>query len=60
MTIYSHTVTMNQVRIAELEARLSEYLRAVRGGDTIAGWRERRRSAGRQKGQKGQKVEKTR
>jgi prevent-host-death family protein len=36
MTIYSHNVTMRQVRIAELKARLSEYLRAVRGGDTIA------------------------
>ena len=27
---------MKQVRIAELKARLSEYLRAVRGGETIA------------------------
>ena len=27
---------MRQVRIAELKARLSEYLRAVRGGETIA------------------------
>ena len=26
---------MKQVRIAELKARLSEYLRAVRGGDSI-------------------------
>ncbi|MGH8143690.1 MAG: type II toxin-antitoxin system Phd/YefM family antitoxin [Steroidobacteraceae bacterium] len=26
---------MRQVRIAELKSRLSEYLRAVRGGDTI-------------------------
>jgi prevent-host-death family protein len=29
-------MTMKQVRIAELKARLSEYLRAVRGGETIA------------------------
>ena len=36
MTIYSHNVTMRQVRIAELKARLSEYLRAVRGGESIA------------------------
>jgi prevent-host-death family protein len=27
---------MRSVRIAELKARLSEYLRAVRGGETIA------------------------
>ena len=27
---------MKQVRIAELKARLSEYLRAVRGGESIA------------------------
>ena len=27
---------MKQVRVAELKARLSEYLRAVRGGQTIA------------------------
>ena len=27
---------MKRVRIAELKARLSEYLRAVRGGETIA------------------------
>ena len=27
---------MKTVRIAELKARLSEYLRAVRGGETIA------------------------
>jgi prevent-host-death family protein len=27
---------MKTVRIAELKSRLSEYLRAVRGGDTIA------------------------
>lgn len=36
MTIYSHNMTMRQVRIAELKARLSEYLRAVRRGETIA------------------------
>jgi len=29
---------MKQVRIAELKARLSEYLRAVRRGETIAVW----------------------
>ena len=28
-------MTMRQVRIAELKARLSEYLRAVRNGETI-------------------------
>ena len=28
-------MTMKQVRIAELKARLSEYLRAVRRGETI-------------------------
>lgn len=36
MTISSHNVAMTQVRIAELKARLSEYLRAVRRGETIA------------------------
>ena len=36
MTISSHNVTMKQVRIAELKARLSEHLRAVRNGETIA------------------------
>lgn len=36
MTTYSHNVTMKQVRIAELKARLSEYLRAVRSGETIS------------------------
>jgi antitoxin (DNA-binding transcriptional repressor) of toxin-antitoxin stability system len=36
MTIYGHNMTMRQVRIAELKARLSEYLRAVRRGETIA------------------------
>jgi prevent-host-death family protein len=29
-------MTMKQVRIAELKSRLSEYLRAVRRGETIA------------------------
>lgn len=29
-------MTVKQVRIAELKARLSEYLRAVRGSETIA------------------------
>jgi prevent-host-death family protein len=36
MTRYGHNVTMKTVRIAELKARLSEYLRAVRRGETIA------------------------
>ena len=36
MTSSSHNVAMKQVRIAELKARLSEYLRAVRRGETIA------------------------
>lgn len=36
MTTYSHNIVMRQVRIAELKARLSEYLRAVRRGETIA------------------------
>jgi prevent-host-death family protein len=36
MTIYSYHMVMRQVRIAELKARLSEYLRAVRRGETIA------------------------
>src|SRR2546425_10369839 len=36
MTISGHNRTMKQVRIAELKARLSEYLRAVRRGETIA------------------------
>ncbi len=36
MTTSSHNMTMKQVRIAELKARLSEYLRAVRGGESIA------------------------
>jgi len=29
-------MTMKQVRVAQLKARLSEYLRAVRRGETIA------------------------
>jgi prevent-host-death family protein len=36
VTTSSHNVTMRQVGIAELKARLSEYLRAVRRGETIA------------------------
>jgi prevent-host-death family protein len=36
VAIYGHTVTMKQVRIAELKSRLSEYLRAVRRGETIS------------------------
>jgi prevent-host-death family protein len=36
MTISGHNAAMKQVRIAELKARLSEYLRAVRQGETIA------------------------
>ena len=36
MTISSHNGVMKQVRIADLKARLSEYLRAVRRGETIA------------------------
>jgi prevent-host-death family protein len=36
MTIYGHNMTMKAVRIAELKARLSEYLRVVRRGETIA------------------------
>jgi prevent-host-death family protein len=36
MTNSSHNKTMKQVRIAELKSRLSEYLRAVRRGETIA------------------------
>jgi prevent-host-death family protein len=36
MTTYSHNEVMNQVRIAELKSRLSEYLRAVRRGESIA------------------------
>jgi prevent-host-death family protein len=36
MVIYGHNVTMRQVGIAELKARLSEYLRVVRRGETIS------------------------
>lgn len=36
MTTSGHNPTMKHVRIAELKARLSEYLRAVRGGESIA------------------------
>jgi prevent-host-death family protein len=36
MTISGHTVVMKQVRIADLKARLSEYLRAVKRGETIS------------------------
>jgi prevent-host-death family protein len=36
MTSSGHNVTMRQVRIADLKARLSEHLRAVRRGETIA------------------------
>lgn len=35
LTTSGHNVTMKEVRIAELKARLSEYLRAVRRGETI-------------------------
>jgi len=36
MTISDYHLVMRQVRIAALKARLSEYLRAVRRGETIA------------------------
>ena len=36
MTTSSHNWSMKQVRIADLKARLSEYLRAVRAGESIA------------------------
>lgn len=36
MTSSSHNIVMRQVGIAELKARLSEYLRAVRRGETIS------------------------
>lgn len=36
MTISGHNMVMKQVRIAQLKSRLSEYLRAVRGGETIS------------------------
>jgi prevent-host-death family protein len=35
MTIRDYLLVMKSVRIAELKARLSEYLRAVRRGDTV-------------------------
>ena len=36
MVITSHHLTMNdRVGVAELKARLSEYLRRVRGGETV-------------------------
>ena len=36
VTIYSHIMAMKKVGIADLKSRLSEYLRAVRRGETIA------------------------
>lgn len=36
MTSSGYDMAMKQVRIAELKARLSEYLRAVRRGETVA------------------------
>jgi prevent-host-death family protein len=36
VTSHGHTVVMRRVGVAELKARLSEYLRAVRRGETIA------------------------
>lgn len=36
MTTSGYHIVMKQVRIAELKAKLSEYLRAVRRGETIA------------------------
>jgi prevent-host-death family protein len=36
VTIYSHNMAMKKVGIADLKSRLSEYLRAVRRGETIA------------------------
>lgn len=35
MTISSYNLVMKEVRIAELKAKLSEHLRAVRRGHTI-------------------------
>ena len=35
MTIYDYHLVMKRVRIAELKARLSEYLRGVRRGETV-------------------------
>ena len=36
VTIYSHNMVMKKVGIADLKSRLSEYLRVVRRGETIA------------------------
>ena len=36
VTIYGHNKTMKKVGVADLKSRLSEYLRAVRHGETIA------------------------
>lgn len=36
MTYYGYDMVMKQVRIAELKAKLSEYLHAVRRGETVA------------------------
>jgi len=36
MTTSGHNEDVQKVRIADLKARLSEYLRAVKGGETIA------------------------
>ena len=36
MATSSHAISTKQVRIAELKARLSEYLSAKRGGESIA------------------------
>ena len=36
MTTSSHNWSVRQVRIADLKARLSEHLRAVRAGESIA------------------------
>ena len=35
MTTYGHNEAMKEVRIAELKARLSSYLRSVRRGETV-------------------------
>src|SRR6266404_3963993 len=35
MTISGHHVVMKQVRVAQLKARLSEYLRVVRKGEPV-------------------------
>ena len=36
VTIYGHNKAMKKVGVADLKSRLSEYLRAVRRGETIA------------------------